>query len=1179
MAAEVLPASGKGEGGNGQAIAGTAVIVDDNPRNLQVLSSILDREGYKVRPALNGEMALRSITLAPPDVVLLDIRMPGMDGFEVCRRLKADPRTREVPVIFISALHDTEDKLTAFQVGGVDYVAKPFQMEEVLARVRAHVQLYRMQRHLEELVQERTAELQQANDSLRESEQQQRLTRFALDRLTDGILLLDDEGAFHYVNQGACERLGYAQETLLARHISDIAPDLDGVHWAAFLRDIHAAGFVTLESELRTQGGEAFPAKIRANSFEYEGQAYSLAFVHDISERKQAQAALAAAEARSRLLLESVGEGIFGVNKAGLITFINPAGASLLGYAPETLIGQSAHQAIHHSHRDGSPYPLEECPVHRSCTHAETQHEEEVLWRIDGTPLEVEYTSVPLQQNGQPDGVVVVFHDISERKHYEEQLHQALHRAEEASLAKGYFLANMSHEIRTPLNAIIGMTHLALHTELTPKQSGYLQKVNHSAQNLLGIVNDILDFSKIEAGKMEIEQVPFRIETVLGEIADEVGLKAQEKGLEFLVSVEPGMPVELIGDPLRLSQILLNLANNAVKFTRDGEVVVTVRELASRDQRIKLEFCVRDTGIGIAPAQQLQLFEAFSQADSSITREFGGTGLGLAICKRLTEMMGGKISLLSRPGQGSEFKFTIWLGRAEHQDAGPRLPPELCRRRVLVVDENPTAREILCRQLTAFGLLAEGVASRGDAVSQVAIAARAGAPFHLMLVDQRITGPRGTHTRWQMRTDDDVPSVPAIVMVPSFEQGGGINLEDPENGYVGYLVKPVGASQLYPAILKAFGLGEPLPPGAGKRPDDALAVGRGLAGMEILLVEDNDLNQELARELLEQVGARVSVAGNGREALEQLRQSPFDLVLMDLQMPVMDGLSATRAIREQREWDRLPVIAMTAEAMAGDREKCLAVGMNDYISKPIDPAQMFATIVRWARPAGAGGEEAVPAVPAPAPVAAAQAASLPPLVGIDQAAGLTVTQGDVDLYRRLLRKFRDGQRGFAEAFRRALEDAADPQAAIRAAHSLKGVAANIGAQGVRQAAAALEEACKRGHSRGEIDARLSATLDVLTPVIAALDGLERGAPADATALGLAALPSTAQWAPLVERLRPLLVANDLAALPAVAELAWALQGTILEAIAQRLAEAVADLDFEVALRELATLEATSTAAP
>lgn len=912
---------------------------------------------------------------------------------------------------------------------------------------------------------------------------------------------------------------------------------------------------------------------------------------------------LRVSEERTRLLLESVAEGIIGVNRDGKMTFVNPAACRMLGYSAEEFTGQELHSLVHYAHEDGSPYPREDCPMHNSISEGTTSHvDSEVLWRKDGTSFPVAYSSNPVHKDGSLVGSVITFSDIADRRRAEEALGESERRtrtiletaiegvlmvgndavilianpalcgilgrpqedivghpifdfvdeknllillgelekrrqgksgayeislqrsdgvnvpclfnatpfidekgikqgsfalvtditarkiaeeqvrrakeiAEEATKAKSDFLANMSHEIRTPMNAVIGMAHLALQTDLTPKQADYLTKIQRSAHSLLGIINDILDFSKIEAGKLEMESVDFSLDEVLDSVSTVVGVKVHEKELEFLMDTPQDVPLALVGDPLRLGQVLINLCNNAVKFTEQGEIVISTKLLEKQDDWVMLQFSVRDTGVGLTQEQKGKLFQAFSQADMSTTRKYGGTGLGLTISKRLVNMMGGEIWVESEAGKGSEFIFTAKFGLTR-KFSRRRLEPSVDLRgmRVLVVDDNASSREILQSLLETMSFEVTVAASAEEGIAELEKDANT-RPYRLILMDWRMPGMDGIKAAELIKSHPRLTQKPKIIIATAYGREEVMQRSE-QVGVDGFLLKPVAQSVLFDSIMIAF----------GKEAQESEAVARAsgrdeselrkIRGATVLLAEDNEINQQVAEEILQQAGLVVRIANNGKEAVEMVKAENFDVVLMDIQMPVMGGFEATQEIRGDERFRDLPIIAMTAHAMTGDREKSIEAGMNDHVTKPIDPGQLISALVKWIKP---GEREISEGVSESSSESKKLEDVLPAeLPGISIASGLGRVAGNRQLYTKLLCKFKDGQQEAVEQIKAALQ-VGDVETATRLAHTVKGVSGNLGGDNLYQAAAELEKAINEGKSldlvMAEFDSQLKVVMD------------------------------------------------------------------------------------------------------
>ena len=662
--------------------------------------------------------------------------------------------------------------------------------------------------------------------------------------------------------------------------------------------------------------------------------------------------------------------------------------------------------------------------------------------------------------------------------------------AQQASKAKSEFLANMSHEVRTPMNAILGLAHLVLQTDLESRQRDYLEKIEYAAKALLRIINDILDFSKIEAGKMDVEHIEFYLEDVLRGVSDIISTRAHQKGLEFLLSIQTDMPKAFVGDPLRLNQILINLVTNAIKFTETGEVSIAVTQESLAEDSALLRFEIRDTGIGLTEEQQAKLFNAFTQADTSTTRKYGGTGLGLALCKNLAELMGGTIGCTSRMNEGSTFFFTVRLGLSEQAPRRGRWPEKMADMRVLVVDDNQMSLEIMSEILYSLGCKHVTLASSGKEALAILAKTPDSAPFDLVLMDWKMPEMDGLETTQHIHSlykDTCLP--PVVIMTTAYDQKNLPRMAKRVNIH-NVLIKPVTHSTLFDSILEAFDSKAPLHQSQQRITGDE-QISRSMAGSRVLLVEDNELNQMIAQELLEQIGVQVVVAGNGQEAINILGTESFDVVFMDIQMPVMDGISATKAIRQNPEWAALPIIAMTAHAMVGDREKSLEADMNAHITKPINPQELYECLSLFAL-----HREGEPQTGSPEPE---EEKLLPAAIeGINLAAGLARAGNNRALYLRLLQRAQAELPALLTNLSTAVETRKRSEAE-RAAHTLNGLLGSLGAESSKKVAADVEMSLRKGQDPEHLLTALTISIHRLTQDLACLPAAqapESGQPGD-----------------------------------------------------------------------------------
>ncbi len=884
------------------------------------------------------------------------------------------------------------------------------------------------------------------------------------------IMRFDRQGTITYVNDYTVRFLGYSREELVGRSVlQTMAPSIDGepsidsgqapasAGCDSFLKGLldNPGAYKNNENgNIRKDGSIVWVSWINTPILDEGGDIVEfLTIGNDVTARREAERAELRHRKYFETLVDNMPAAAVMVDKNGLINSWNPEAEKLFGYREEEVLGREIDELL------VSPEYRADARAFTSSTGAEGRYVRAITQRRrkDGSQAEVELRAVPLAVNGEAMGGMAIYHDISE-------LAQARREAEAANEAKSSFLATMSHEIRTPMNAVIGMTTLLLDTQLSPDQRMFAETIRSSGESLLAIINDILDFSKIEAGRMELEEQPFDLRECVESALDLVAGQATAKGLDLAYILEPAVPDAIVGDSTRLRQIILNLLSNSVKFTSKGEVVVTVGLAAEAAQcvdgkngeaPVRLLFSVRDTGIGIPPDRMDRLFRSFSQVDASTTRKFGGTGLGLAISRRLAQLMGGEMWAESEglPGEGSIFHFTVSALASRRPVPGflHRQQPGLAGRHVLIVDDNATNRYILYRQVHSWGMIPEETEFPMEALAWVA----SGRPYDMVLLDMQMPEMDGASLGAAIQALD-LPKKPELVMLTS---SGLKDVDTAGLKLAAYLTKPIKPSVLFSTLLDVFGsdggqaAGKEAEAEPGPEPEtetEVMGSAAALRPVRILLAEDNLVNKQVALLLLKRIGLRADTAANGIEVLESLERQPYDIVLMDVQMPEMDGLEATRRIRSGHRAHGQPyIIAMTANAMQGDREICLSAGMDDYIGKPVRIDELSDALARAeASIPKERAHEGGKASGAGSSLDAAILEDLRQTVGAEDPAALVALAADFIAE--------------TETSLAGMKSGVDAAGLVRAAHSVKSSALLFGASGLSSLCAEMEGKLRNG---------------------------------------------------------------------------------------------------------------------
>ncbi len=982
------------------------LLVDDRPENLLALECMLERPGLNLVKATSGNDALSRLLERDYALVLLDVQMPGMDGFEVAEIMRGYEDTKHIPIIFVTAISKEQKHVfKGYESGAVDYLFKPIDQYILQSKVHVFCELYRKNRLVREQLEEiECQKLQCQREMVERNDAEEKLQiksaeqRLLLDNIQPQVWYLSDALTYGMVNNSHAAFLGKNKEDIEGKRLLEIFSREE----AAICMDGNREVFdskqaVHTEEWIGNGKGEKCLLRIaKTPKLNQEGQVeFVVCCGEDITEFSQAEAALREAQDNLEVRVKARTEELEKMNS-------------------------SLQQEI-----------VEHKRIEEDLAQHQTQMEQLVEERTKELNMSNEHLEKAI-----------------------EKANQLAMEAQVASIAKSEFLANMSHEIRTPMNGVLGMNYLLMDSELTSEQHEYCQMIRNSAESLLTIINDILDFSKMEAGKLELEVLDFDLRTIIGEISDPLAMRTQEKGVEFISNIDPQVPCLLQGDPVRLRQIINNLAGNAIKFTEKGEVGIYVSLEKEDDTSVCLRFNVVDSGIGIPRDRIGSLFQEFTQVDASTTRKYGGTGLGLAISKRLSNIMNGQVGVESESGKGSTFWFTAVLGKQPVDRATvSESVLGLNNKRILIVDGNASSRRALTALMHSWPCRCSEASRAETAGERLRTAKTDGDSFDIVILDMHLPGMGGQAFGEMIKEDPELKDTFLVMMTPLDRRSEDI-FSLKEIGFSGFITKPVKQLQLKECLLTVLGFR-----GEDENSETADKVKQQMKkeeirreGIRILLAEDNAVNQRVAVSILTKKGYQVDVAVNGVEVLNALGEEAYHLVLMDVQMPVMGGFEATKKIRRKSGGvlnHKIPIIAMTANAMKGDREKCLKAGMDDYVSKPVKPKELFEAIERWTM-ADAAGNVALPLEDAADKEIEEDDDNI-----FDVTDLLERLDNDEDLLKDILELFIEDTPRHIRGIQKAFEenDTSDLKLHV---HSLKGAAGNAGASILRETAVHLE---------------------------------------------------------------------------------------------------------------------------
>jgi PAS domain S-box-containing protein len=906
-------------------------------------------------------------------------------------------------------------------------------------------------------------ERKQIEEALRRSEEEYRLL---FDNAGDAIFIHSPAGKMLAVNRVACERLGYTLEEMMSLGPSVVDTPEEAAHVAGRISELLEKGRIVFQTAHRRKDGSFVPTEVNAQLVAFNNEPAVMAICRDITERKEAEETLRESEHRLADILQFYPDPTMVIDREGRVTAWNQAIEELSGVKAQDMLGKGNYEYALPFYGERRQILIDlalQADPEVEKRYTTIARRGEILMGEAYTPhlpsgkVHLSATASVLRDSeGRVVGAIESIRDNTERKQMEEALNQAKKEADSANRAKSDFLANMSHEIRTPMNGILGMLNLALDTSLSEEQREYLVLAKSSADSLLMLINDILDFSKIEAKKLDLEDVDFELEGVIGEILPLLGVETDRKGLEFVCEIDPAVPPVLRGDPLRLKQVLINLLKNAIKFTEKGHILLKAQAEGEWEPGFpKLHFSVTDTGIGIPPEKQRLIFDSFTQSESSMTRKYGGTGLGLTISRSLVEMMGGALWVESRQGEGSTFHFTTRFRRgACKAETRQKRIPDLRGKRVLVVDDHAVNRMSLRKYLESWEMEVTEATDGFDGLEKIRGAERENRPYPFMILDCMMPDLDGFGVIETLRRQGECRSC-IIFMLSSLDQQGD-RARCRNLGVAQFLVKPISPSSLFNAILQALDQSqkrEEDKPLDSARPEELTTLSQ---DMKVLVAEDNPVNQKLATRLLDKIGLSAQTAVNGVEVLKALEQGRYDLILMDVQMPEMDGVEATKRIREREErtGEHVPIVALTAHSLVGDRERFLEAGMDDYLSKPISAAELYQMVRKYIP------RRAAPSRGNPPVSGEKKAGEEAPLLALDDLRNRMA--GDEGVIREIFQIFLEEIAQAQEKVNEALKQR-DPAGPLRSvAHYFKGMSANISATALREAFQELEQRAAGG---------------------------------------------------------------------------------------------------------------------